>query len=308
MLAQTRDKVQSICLLEPSTLFRKIQVRLHNDWPEEHAAEKRLLINHRYRFIYCPIYKNASSSMMAAMLALSDSPCKAWLLKKSRLTIRLYVNLNYSLANYPFSTARNFIQGDYFKFVIVRNPWERLVSAYLNFLVRLLHGERVTDFARNVAKLLYGDAYQDYETRLTFRQFIEDYVCPTPDRLLNQHCLPQHYFLGSLKYDAIVHLENLDQELESIKTRLGLPLSMPKMNKTVYSAQSDSGDYADYPADILRQLPQGLPPYPQFYTPDLIQAVGKKYSRDIELFGYEVLNGLADCRDCTTVRTVQLAD
>lgn len=289
LLDKTINKVKLLPLVEPATFLRRINVKVKNDWQRDNWVEKRLIVNHDYQFIYCPVYKVASSSMMAALLALSNSSKKEKLLQGSRLNIRMYIELNYSLASYSYSKAKQFLSSDYFKFVIVRNPWEKLVSTYANFFVALLPNGEPSDFSKRLTCQFHGaENYEMHKDSMSFRQFIIDYILPTKDEDLNLHCTPQNLFLGDVKYDFIGKQETLNTDLKYIKEKLNLPLELPKLNRTKYDSGSGySQNFADFSPQDLRKLPHGLPKYQQFYTPELIEIVRQRYQKDIERFTYD---------------------
>ena len=288
MLSQTINKFKLLPLVEPSTFLRRIKVKLVNDWDKEDGMKKKLIVNHDYRFLYCPIHKNASSSLINAVLAASNSRRKEEVLQLSRNTIRLYVDLNYTLANYTYVETKQIINSNYFKFVIVRNPWARLASTYLNLFVRLFEKKRITELAQDSARYIYGeDEFKKYEDSITFSQFVQ-YVCNTDDKYIDPHCKPQHCFLGDIKYDFIGRMENLSNDLEFIKNRLNLSFEIPKVNKTEYSSSDATiENYWNISSSQLRSIKTGLPSYQYFYTPELIDLVGQRYIKDIETFGYE---------------------
>ena len=288
MLNQATSKLKLLPLVEPSTFFKRIKVKIANDWDTEHGMIKKLIVNHDFRFIYCPIHKNASSSLIKAILAASNSRKKNEILQSSRNTIRLYVDLNYTFANYTYAEAFKTVNSDYFKFVIVRNPWTRLVSTYLNLFVRLFEKKRVTQLAKDSAKYIYGENdFEKYEDSITFVQFV-NYLCNTDDKYIDPHCKSQHFFLGGVKYDFIGRMENLSHDLEYIKNKLNLDLELPKVNKTDYSLSLEKiNNCSNLSPSQLRSLETGLPGYHNFYTPELIDLVGQRYAKDIEMFGYE---------------------
>ncbi|MGB3757392.1 MAG: sulfotransferase family protein [Rivularia sp. (in: cyanobacteria)] len=297
MRNQIEKKVKQLSVIEPSTLFRKIQSKIENDWNEIEGgdnwnekvwAQKRLIVNHQYRFIYCAIPKNASSSLMKAILALSDSSRKKQLLHSSRDTIRIYVELNYNLASYTYAEARKILNSDYFKFVIVRNPWARLVSTYINLFIRFHEHGRPTALVRDAAKYIYGEDIKDiHSVNITFEEMIK-YICATEDRYLDQLCIPQHLFLGGIKYDYIARMENLSEDLQHIQNKLNVSFKLPKLNKTTYHSLSNSlQDFSKLSPPDLRIFKTGLPSYHHFYTSELIDLVAQRYAKDIETFGYD---------------------
>ena len=102
-----KRRAKQFSVVESSTLFRKFHSNLKNDWNEIETADnwdaitwaqKRLIVDHKYRFLYCAIPKNASSSLMKAIVSVSNSRRKKKFFNSSRDTIRNYVELNYSLA------------------------------------------------------------------------------------------------------------------------------------------------------------------------------------------------------------------
>lgn len=287
MLSQTINKFKLLHLVESSTFVRRIKVKLANDWDIEDGMMKKLIVNHDYRFLYCPIHKNASSSLIKAVLAASNSRRKKEVLQLSRNTTRLYVDLNYTLANYTYVEAKQIINNNYFKFAIVRNPWARLVSTYLNLFVRLFEKKRITELAQDSARYIYGeDEFKKYEDSINFAQFVQ-YVCNTDDKYIDPHCKSQHCFLGGVKYDFIGRMENLSDDLEYIKNRLKLSFEIPKVNKTDYSLPSDTIDnYWNISSSQLRNIKSGLPSYQHFYTPETIDLVGQRYVKDIEMLEY----------------------
>lgn len=96
--------------------------------------------------------------MMAALLELGKRNTDKDLAGFDSRQIRLYVSLNYSFANYTYEEATNLIKLDYFKFIIVRNLWARLVSTYANYFVRLpAEKNMISDIAKSASKYTYGE-------------------------------------------------------------------------------------------------------------------------------------------------------
>ena len=138
---------------------------------------------------------------------------------------------------------------DYFSFSVVRNPWDRLVSTYVNTDRHLCRTAR----ARGVE--LEG---------LTF----DDYVRAVGE-LRHAHLQPQHEYLldehGKLAVGYVGRFESLVATFGEICQQLGIRKVLSHEKR---SSQRKSKDHRSY------------------YSPETKKIVEKRYARDIELFGY----------------------
>ncbi|MGB3788101.1 MAG: sulfotransferase family protein [Phormidesmis sp.] len=288
MLVSALDKTKLLSLTEWSTLAKRLNVKLRNDWQPEDYRKRRLIVNHDYRFVYCPIHKNASTSMMSALFSLVEGRKKQGLSNLSDLQIRIYMSLNHSLSSYTYASASKILSGDYFKFAIVRNPWARLVSTYANYFVRLpIEKGIISDMAPAVASLIY-EKYDvnKHLDKITFKEFAE-YVAVTKDFESNPHCVSQTQYLAGIGYDYIAKMESLNSDLLHIAEVLKLPIDMGRNNKTAYSMVCNTIDGCSrLTSSQIRYLEGGIPDYRKFYTPELIELVKDRYIQDVENFGY----------------------
>jgi len=155
--------------------------------------------------------------------------------------------LNEILLEYP-------VANNYFKFGFVRNPFDRMVSTFLDFtLNKSTHREFAQDFD-NLFK--------------TFPEFILNF---SNTKWINEiHMQPAVWYLynGSQKVDYVGKFENLESDFSDACLSLGLkniPLSsVPKLGVT--AREKD---------------------YREFYTdPKMIQVVHDFYVDDFNTFGY----------------------
>lgn len=241
--------------------------------------EKYYLVNHKYKLVYCPIPKNACTFFKTLMVELSDE-CTDF--KNSSYDIHKYIRATQSkikLTSFSYIENQN-----YLKLVILRNPFERLVSAYLNKFVRI---NKKTPIVQKVIDDVYNnfDLKREKDSSITFSQFI-DYLSRTEDYDLNEHWRPQHTFLGTnlVEFDLVFQLENLDSALEKLETQLGIKIDNKKTkNRTKYVLiNSDDHFYDKYPQEL--QAYSGLPKAAKFYTPELENLVRVRYARDIEIY------------------------
>ena len=150
----------------------------------------------------------------------------------------------------------------YFKFSFVRNPWDRLVSAY-DFLEQ---GGLNDDDRRWWSEHGMG-RYRDFE------DFVRNWV--TRENVeTSLHFLPQYRYLcapftRSICVDFVGSYEHLDRDYPYVRERLGLPPDgeLLHLNKTP-TASTTARDFRGY------------------YTAETRAIVAEVYREDIELFGY----------------------
>lgn len=146
----------------------------------------------------------------------------------------------------------------YFKFTFVRNPWDRLVSAY-HFLKGGGYGEGDNRwFERELG------AYSNFD------DFVRSWL--RPENIHKHiHFHPQIEFLEDENHDAIridyVGLyENIDGDFSYIARRIGVDRSLRRENISTHKS------------------------YKEYYNETTRKIVGDVYWQDIERFGYDFEN------------------
>jgi len=143
----------------------------------------------------------------------------------------------------------------YFKFTIVRNPWDRLLSAF-RFLRQ--GGFSAEDRAWAEANISSFADFDEFVRAWVNRENIWAWY----------HFRPQYHYIREkhdrVRLDFIGRLESIEDDFACIADRLGCSRAIPKVN------QSASGrvDYVDY------------------YTPETVAIVAEAYREDIDLLGY----------------------
>ena len=151
------------------------------------------------------------------------------------------------------SIALNIKNEKYFSFTFVRNPFDRLYSAYI-FLKKggMNHHDRLA-----------------FETHLSEFEDFEDFVLNGLDnKLISQitHLIPQHEYLcdkkGSILVDFIGRFENLDDDIILLSKKLKKDIKLSHHN---YNKKKD---------------------YREAYTDEMIEKVYQVYQKDIDIFEY----------------------
>tara|TARA_B110000444_G_scaffold35541_1_gene31038 strand:- start:1539 stop:2246 length:708 start_codon:yes stop_codon:yes gene_type:complete len=144
----------------------------------------------------------------------------------------------------------------YFKFTIVRNPWDRLVSAYL-FLKQggFNEGDRIW-FQNNLSE------YNNFE------EFVENWI--TKKNVMSfTHFIPQYIYITGywnfILVDKIYKFEFMDEMYIDLNNRLNVTLSNVKKNTNLNRVSN----YQTYYNDKTRKI------------------VAETYEKDIKLFNYE---------------------
>lgn len=237
------------------------------------------LVSRRPAALYCPIPKNVCTSLKLWLLKLQEGPDFSLPLNASLHgeAARLL-----ALGNYDTAEATRLLR-ESFAFVIVRNPWDRLVSCFLDKFVKPAND---TGHWRQ-CRLDIARANGKDHCNITFRQFAR-YLAARPQHLCrDEHWRPQSDFLGGVTFDFVGRFETFADDARRLQQTLGVDLPVPVTG--VNPRRAIEGEFADIPRDDLAAM-DAWPDYTRFYTPDLIDAVGELYRRDIERFDFAFHN------------------
>lgn len=144
-----------------------------------------------------------------------------------------------------------------FKFGFVRNPWDRLLSAYRY----LSDGGMTEDDAR-----FSTDVLSSYDS---FSTFVVEWLAAGEARLRSRpHFRPQHEWLcdpaGEVAVDFVGRFERIEADFETVCRELERDVSLPHYNASNRASRG----------------------YRKYYTSEAAEVAGELYARDIEIFDY----------------------
>ena len=191
---------------------------------------------------------------------------------------------------------------NYYRFIVVRNPWARLVSTFVEKVITknslypgsTLHSDDYEYSCLNTKELtckwcgIHGPTALPKD--ITFRQFVHR-ICGVADHQLDAHLIPQNSYYRGIKFNRVVKVENLVEDMDKVREDIGISDDFDfgicrwgEMPKADPADKVPEGLY-DIPAN---QLKGPFPAYKHFYDQGLIDMVTRRYEVDGR-FGYEYL-------------------
>jgi hypothetical protein len=145
----------------------------------------------------------------------------------------------------------------YFTYSFVRNPWDRVVSAY-NFAK-----QGGTSYVQPIPNPVYhSELFSDFET------FVTQWL-PTADLSKEDVVFaPQHWYIYDKNMNCLIdyigRIETLDIDLKELEKKLGIEITIEQLNKS-----DRTKSYRDYFNENTKKI------------------VADIYQKDIELFKYQ---------------------
>lgn len=161
----------------------------------------------------------------------------------------------------------------HFKFLVVRNPWERLVSYYKVWVV------------------LQQKNSDGLGSGVTFKGVVEHLA---REGAKDAHSSPQTNGLEGLEFDRIVYLENIESDMRSLCNATRVPFLEDFFSTKIFEAPTTDVQLGrkvfKMPGSYFIDN-NAWPRWRDFYTPPLVEAVAKFYAEDIRRFGYDWKGG-----------------
>lgn len=240
--------VHYLCMLKP---FRAYFFKYFGT-TGKYDPRVRGIVSHKYKFIYFYIPKVASTT-----------------LKKDLAKTLFHRDINERVHMFCFDEVIDIQSGeyeDYFKFALVRNPWDRLLSCYSD---KILHTNVTNDEFKNGVFRRYVRRYKDlFYMGMPFDEFIR-VISNIPDEKAERHFRSQYVYItdknDNILVDFIGKFENISSDLSFISKKT-----------QIANFSHFHENRSNRPED-----------YKEIYTEETKEIVAKRYKKDIQMFGYE---------------------
>jgi len=241
-----------------------------------------IMVSEKYKLMYIPVAKCACTSLKATMIALAE-------IEQYEIAIKLGVHLvtdrfntGAQLKDKTMKRAWQIMASDeYFKFTVIREPFERLVSAYLEKFVYQRHNTRNLIHTRDIISKVQATDSIDLQRGITFDEFAGFIISQDP-LTLDPHWRPQYLYMENVKHlEGVFRLENIGRLEAHLRQYTGQPVHLGHKNRTKKSHQLLEGAEQLTAAEI-----DGLGAFDprSFQTSNLHARIADYYREDITLY------------------------
>lgn len=248
----------------------------YSDW----FTLKRVNWNYMYYvpkedFVYCKVPKSGSSTWVYNLLKLANVPQEQ---------ISSDIGLHRLIRDYYPKMSSNKMKNAFkksFKLLVVRHPFERILSAYRDKLenyqrdLMFRDGYYYTMYGKSIVQVYRDDSDRSLanHTEPTWREFVR-YLINSPSSKFDEHWKPIYSLCSPcvIKYNVIAKMETFSEDTQYVINQLGLEdqLHVEWIHRTATTRTSEVANV--YFSQLTRNQVD------QLYT---------KYLLDFELFSYD---------------------
>lgn len=272
------DLTQSVNVQRIEQLNKMCQTMGYTNTSHENLSDEQmehLLIDKKHKFLYCYVPKVACTNWKRVLMMMTDQ----W---NGTDALQIPATLAHSPGMFiKFSDLSNEERDDvltnYSKFVIVRHPFERLLSAYRNKLEGSLPSSRYFQarIGRQIIKAFRSNPSNEsllYGHDVTFTEFVQYLLMPelNINKTYNEHWKPITDLCNPciVRYNVIGKYETLIDDSALALHIIGVDnLTFPAGQKTSGTSELMTKYFDPFPMKITRNL-------------------YKVYEDDFKLFGY----------------------
>ncbi|XP_040202233.1 carbohydrate sulfotransferase 9-like [Rana temporaria] len=229
----------------------------------------QLFVEHSHRFIYCEVPKVGCSNWKRIILLLNRS-LQLSLSKLKHYEVHTSPLLR-KLSSYSLARQKKFL-ANYTKVMFVRDPLERVVSAYRD---KFLHDDDVyySKVYANIIRKRLGINVNSTE-HITFTEFVH-FISQEEPYYRDTHWKPMYHLCDpcNIQYDIIGKFESINQDADFVLKTIGAPKDLKYPTMKHHSNDSRTSE------EITKQYLETLPP-------KLYRQLLDVYSADFSMFEY----------------------
>ena len=245
------------------------------------------IVDDRHRVLYCFIPKVGCTSFKSMFVKnFGIETNRAWYNVKYLHSIGIKQLLKYSEKDISKRLQ------NYFKFMVVRHPFDRLVSAYKQKFGGLASSHNFATFYTKVIKNHFGHIEKvdkKGRTLISWNQFLE-LVATETKKFYNIHWATYEHLCNPclMKYNHVVYMETIDDDIDPVLDHL----KNPDRPRPTLPGRNVVRNSTDNMARLLKKF--------RNINPDILQRLLEIYANDFKLFGYtwdsESGAGCTQCR------------
>lgn len=235
------------------------------------------------KLVYLPIAKNACSSLKRLVASLGGVELEPG----EDIHIKLDSNrTGLQFADRTEEDIRDALSTpDWMRFVVIRDPFDRLVSAYIEKFVLHRDEPRIEETVGPAYRAVFGHddlTQEDFERGISFREFVE-FIMRQDPRDLDSHWQPQSEQLGHIAFTHLYDVRELDALAADLQAHIGQEIDLPWMN-----ASRDAADARVSVPGACDLLPSDLEDparidLDSFLPADLRGRIGQYFAMDVTL-------------------------
>lgn len=232
------------------------------------------VVSHDFNFIYLRIPKNVTSTIQYWVAVVHNLPRTTGAPK--------YIN---QMMDKLENDEEFFEKENYTKFLVIRNPMKRCISAYCGKFIK-----RHLDIEAN--KLVNNDLKTTKDvSQISFKKTLEEMLKLSKEELeqINSHWRPQYTFFKRASinnFDHVILQDNFSQEFNQMCEKEGWPKleKGKKINTTNYIFEKYNGKVDKIPAYKLLNIRGAAPRKSQFLTHETKEMMEELFKTDLKIY------------------------